>query len=169
MKGYLGTKTPANERNRWQTPKHIFDILNQEFNFDCDVAADENNHLVDRFISERENALSSTTRWGERNFVNPPYDNIAPWVSRCIEEKNRGNTSVLLVPADTSVKWFRTAWNNANEIRFVSGRINFVRPNGTKGSANNKGSVIFVFRGNAPENRAVCLLSRDNLRVCSND
>lgn len=153
--------TPKNIRDLWQTPKEIFGALNWEFRFDLDVAASEKNALTPDFLDEKDNALSR--KWSEKNWCNPPYSNIMPWVNKAIEQHKLGKTTVMLVPADTSVKWFKKAYDSCNEVRLISGRIAFINADTQKPvGGNNKGSVLFIWRGCAPkESHTVTLIDRE--------
>ena len=156
--------TPVNIKDLWQTPKSLFNKLNDEFNFICDVAASNENTLCSQFIGEDQDSLGSH-RWLSSNWCNPPYSNIMPWVQKAIKEHEQGCTIVMLVPADTSVKWFKVAYESCNEVRFISGRISFINAETQKPvNGNNKGSVLFIWRGNAPKNlHSVTLVDRDDL------
>jgi phage N-6-adenine-methyltransferase len=154
--------TAAEIKDLWQTPVEIFNQLNKEFNFDCDVAASEANHLCEKYFTESDDALINS--WGKVNWCNPPYSDITPWVREAIGEHLRcEKTTVMLVPADTSVKWFKLAYESCNEVRFISGRISFINADTQKPvNGNNKGSVLFIWRGNAPKNsHTVTLIDRD--------
>ena len=69
---------------------------------------------------------------------------------KAIEESKKGKLCVMLLPVSTSTKLFHEAIQpNANEIRFVKGRVKFVGVN-TKGElVNDKApmhdSMIVVF------------------------
>ena len=155
--------TPVNIKDLWQTPKSLFNKLNNEFRFTMDVAASDKNKLCKIYYGEKSNALCNY--WDKSNWCNPPYSNIMPWVQKAIKEHERGKTTVMLVPADTSVKWFKLAYESCNEVRFISGRISFINAETQKPvSGNNKGSVLFIWRGNAPKNlHSVTLVDRSDL------
>jgi len=157
------SNTPGNIKDSWQTPKEIFNALDNEFDFTCDVAASKENRLCAYHFSEEFNALKEEV-WGSVNYCNPPYSNITPWVEKAIEQHALGQTIVMLVPADTSVKWFKLAYESCNEVRFISGRISFIDADTQKPvNGNNKGSVLFIWRGNAPKNsHTVTLIDRDD-------
>jgi phage N-6-adenine-methyltransferase len=154
--------TDVNIKDLWQTPVEIFNALNKEFKFSWDVAASEKNHLCVNYLTEEDDAINSL--WGVTNWCNPPYSNITPWVNKAISQHELGLTTVMLVPADTSVKWFKLAYESCNEVRFISGRISFINADTQKPvNGNNKGSVIFIWRGNAPKNsHTVTLVDRDD-------
>jgi phage N-6-adenine-methyltransferase len=153
------SNTPSEIKDSWRTPKEIFNNLNREFKFECDVAASEFNHLCDVYYTEEMDSLSLP--WFDVNWCNPPYSNIRPWVEKAIKEHELGKTTVMLIPADTSVKWFKMAFDTANEVRFISGRISFINENTNKPvNGNNKGSVIFIW---SKGDRKVSLIDRDVL------
>jgi phage N-6-adenine-methyltransferase len=154
--------TDVNIKDLWQTPVEIFNQLDKEFDFICDVAASKDNKLCVNYIDENDDSLNCT--WMKSNWCNPPYSNITPWVNKAISQHELGLTTVMLVPADTSVKWFKLAYESCNEVRFISGRISFINADTQKPvNGNNKGSVIFIWRGNAPKNsHTVTLVDRDD-------
>ena len=155
------SNTDKSIRDLWQTPKQLFNNLNKEFIFTHDVAASDDNHLCDKYLTEKDNALDF--RWGKTNWCNPPYSNIMPWVKKAAIEHQKGKTIVMLVPADTSVQWFKEAYNSCNEVRFITGRLAFVNAD-TKNpvSGNNKGSVLFIWRAYC-NSHCVSLAERDYL------
>ena len=127
-----------------ETPGDVFDYWNNIFKFDTDVCATDGNKKVDNFISEKKDGL--LTAWGKVNWCNPPYSNIAPWLLKGVDEQKKGNTTVYLLPCDTSTKWY-------NNIISVNGRCNIVNwPSRIKfgGSKNNApfGSSVVILWGN---------------------
>lgn len=65
--------------------------------------------------------------WKGRAFLNPPYDDPAPWTDRLIEEYRIGSVSaaLCLVNASIAARWFqRLAWA-ADRRLDISPRINF--------------------------------------------
>lgn len=67
--------------------------------------------------------------WGEPGdmvYINPPYDDIAPWLQKACEERKRGVGTVALIPARTHTRWFQEyVFRQANRIRFLEGCIKF--------------------------------------------
>jgi phage N-6-adenine-methyltransferase len=157
------SNTDLNIKDLWQTPKKLFDKLDLEFLFDLDVAASEQNKLCKEYLGIKSNALCNY--WGDSNWCNPPYSNIGPWVDKAIIEHSRKKTIVMLVPADTSVKWFKKAFDSCNEVRFISGRISFIDAETQKPvSGNNKGSVLFIWRAFA-KSHCVTLVDRSDFNL----
>lgn len=166
MREYLGTTTPAPIRDKYRTPPYVFKAFDDEFHFDKDVAASDDNHLVADYITEEMDALDLATPWGKFNWCNPPYSDIDPWVLRAAIEKDAGNSTAMLIPADTSTGWFLRAWISCDEVRFVSGRLAFLNAEtGLPAGNNNKGSVLFVWHGNKKDGRRkVSLVHRNYLK-----
>lgn len=157
------SNTDKSIRDLWQTPKPLFERLNLEFGFTCDVAASDENALVlADWITEEEDALHYSRGWGSVSWCNPPYSKILPWVEKAIAEHKQGCTVVMLVPADPSVKWFKRAFETCNEVRFISGRIGFINAETQKAVKENpKGSVLFIWRAHAV-GRVVNLVDRSD-------
>lgn len=159
------SNTPEAIRDLWGTPRAIFDTLNTEFNFLLDVAASIENRLVSAFFSESMDALQQ--QWPPVPcWCNPPYSDIGPWIDKAIEASCRGATVVMLVPADTSVAWFRKAWDTAAEVRFINGRISFINAETRRPVAgNNKGSVLLIWTPEPLDGRSprVQLIQREEL------
>lgn len=161
IKGYHDSKTKPSIRDLWQTPKVLFNNLNKEFNFTADVAASDKNHLCDIFLTEDDNSI--TALWFMSNWCNPPYSDIGPWVDKAAQQHKQGKTIVMLVPADTSVQWFKRAYESCNEVRFIYGRLSFINAETQKPvNGNNKGSVLFIWRAYC-KSHCVSLVERDEL------
>jgi phage N-6-adenine-methyltransferase len=166
-KGYTGSKTPLSIRDLWQTPKAFFNFYDNKFNFTTDVASSIRNRFCADHRSERFDGL--LTGWGDRNWCNPPFSNATPWVKKAIEQMGKGRLTVMLLPADTSVKWFKLAFESCSECHFISGRLAFVNSaTGKPVSGNNKGSVVFVFNPMSQIKSQVVLLDRDDVMGVSN-
>lgn len=157
------SNTKKETKDLWQTPRQIFDKLDSEFGFTGDVAASSKNALAGNFYTEEQNALLQ--KWFDVNWCNPPYSNIMPWVEKAIAEREKGKTTVMLIPADTSVKWFARAFDTCTECRFISGRVSFIHAETqlpVKG--NNKGSVIFIWSSRCVIDK-VSLIDRSNFNL----
>lgn len=133
----------SSKSDEWATPQHIFDELNNEFNFDLDPCANFENHKCSDFYTMDQDGLLQD--WcGRRVFCNPPYSNISEWVKKSFfETKNKNTLVVLLIPARTDTKYFQDYILNRSEIRFIRGRLKF-------GDGKNPApfpSMIVIFRG----------------------
>ena len=109
----------------WETPKRLFDQLNNEFHFTLDPCSSHENHKCDNYYTIEDDGLSQD--WsGEIVFVNPPYGGeLKLWVKKCFEEWTRGTTKVMLNHARTDTQYFHEYILPCAEIRFLKGRIKF--------------------------------------------
>ncbi len=130
----------STDRNDWETPHDLFAVLDDEFNFTLDVAASKENSKCKVFISAEQDALVST--WGDVNWCNPPYSKTKWFLARAVEMAAFGHTSVLLIPARTDTKMWHGYVSQADEVRFLKGRVKFV---GGQASAPFPSAVV-VFR-----------------------
>ncbi|HCM7986878.1 TPA: phage N-6-adenine-methyltransferase [Klebsiella pneumoniae] len=159
---YGGSKTPADQRDLWRTPPALFACLNAEFCFQLDAAAAAHNALCRKFITAEQNTLE--TPWDDYLsipgyvWLNPPYSDITPFVKKAAAESANQIGTVMLVPADTSVGWFKEAIQTASEVRFITaGRLAFINPVTSKPvSGNNKGSMLIIWH---PYPRTHCRFS----------
>ncbi|MCM7134847.1 phage N-6-adenine-methyltransferase [Enterobacter cloacae] len=149
---YGGSKTPLDQRDLWRTPPALFASLDAEFCFQLDAAAAPHNALCRKFITDEQNTLE--TPWADYLnvpgyvWLNPPYSDITPFVKKAAAESANQIGTVMLVPADTSVGWFKEAIQTASEVRFITaGRLAFINPvTGKPVSGNNKGSMLIIWR-----------------------
>lgn len=104
----------SSQRMDWQTPDHVYQMLNAEFHFDHDPCPP--NYEVDALTSD----------WGQINFVNPPYGRELPkFVTKAYEQYQKGKTVVLLIPSRTDTRWWHDYCMKGTEIRFIKGRLKF--------------------------------------------
>lgn len=157
-KNNLGTKDlissdlDADIKNSWGTDPIIFNAMNKEFNFDLDAAANDQNHKCNWYLTKENDSLGVdwSKLYGEVKsvWINPPYGKgyIKRFMQKCIEQKELGVTSVLLVPATLDAQWLPI--NYISEIRIVTGgRLSFYHPiTGKKVNGNTKGSMFVIFR-----------------------
>lgn len=149
---YGGSKTPLDQRDLWRTPPALFTSLDAEFCFQLDAAAAPHNALCRKFITAEQNTLE--TPWADYLsipgyvWLNPPYSEIMPFVKKAAAESANQIGTVMLVPADTSVGWFKEAIQTASEVRFITaGRLAFINPvTGKPVSGNSKGSILIIWR-----------------------
>ncbi len=115
----------------WATPKKLYDALDEEFHFNDDPCPLHGEGGLNR-------------RWGTSTFINPPYGReISKWLERAWYESFWGNTIVCLIPSRTDTRWWHKYVMQADEIRFLKGRLKF-------GDSKNSApfpSVIVIFKG----------------------
>lgn len=144
----------SSQRQDWETPQELFDLLNSRFQFTLDAAASETNFKVENFISVSEDALSLP--WFGRVWLNPPYGRgIGRWIEKAyVESQSNADLVVCLVPARTCTAWFHD-WALQGRITFLRGRIKFV---GAKSAAPFPSMLIEFYREAAPNSRGLSFL-----------
>jgi site-specific DNA-methyltransferase (adenine-specific) len=133
--------------DNWETPKDLYDQLDKEFNFDFDPCPLHFGEIP----PEKDGLLID---WGERCYLNPPYSRKLKeaFVRRAVEFKAKGKLVVCLLPVSTSTALFHDVIKpNANEIRFIRGRVKFRGVNSFGEAVSDKcgmhDSMIVVFDG----------------------
>ena len=153
----------------FRTPQNVFDGAGDLFDvvFHLDVAASKENRLCNWYFTEEIDALQQ--QWWGHVWCNPPYNDIGPWIDHGLKMLREGNVLSLtyLVPASTCTKWFKRAWDAAEQVVFISGRLKFEGPHvveGSKGNATNPSVLIHIrpFARGVIE-RKVRLVGRDDL------
>jgi phage N-6-adenine-methyltransferase len=134
----------------WRTPKEMFKYFNDQYSFECDVAASDDNHLCDYYFTEEIDALSYP--WeiqiapGLYVWCNPPYSKPLPWIEKVItESQESGIGSVILLNCDMSTKWAKLLTKVSCEIIFITeGRIAFLDGEGKAIGGNNKSQMVII-------------------------
>lgn len=135
------------DKDDWETPKKLYEILDNEFHFNLDPCCTKETAKCISFYTTEDDGLSK--EWRGNVFMNPPYGRqIINWIKKAKEESDKGSTVVCLVPARTDTKWWHTYCMKSAEIRFLTKRLTFE-------GANNKATfpaaiVIFKPEKNQP-------------------
>ena len=131
------------ESVEWGTPTDLFEKLDKEFKFTLDAAASNKNHKCARYFTKEDNALDKD--WTGVVWLNPPYGRVIhDWIKKAYEEYKKGSVVVCLLPARTDTRWFHD-YALKGEVRFIKGRLRFVRDDGFSASAP-FGSVLVIFK-----------------------
>ena len=113
----------------WNTPKSLFDKLNDEFNFKWDLAATKENSLCSKYYTKETDGLKQ--EWVGVCWLNPPYGDksskMVDWIKKAHQstQENPDLTVVMLIPARTNTKWWANYIMKSAEIRFIVGRPKF--------------------------------------------
>lgn len=77
------------DKHYWLTPPELMLSLQKRFKFDFDPCPHPRPDGFDGLNAE----------WGKRNWVNPPFTGgIMSWVRKAINEREKGNMSVIILP-----------------------------------------------------------------------
>jgi site-specific DNA-methyltransferase (adenine-specific) len=130
--------------DEYQTPKELFDLLDKEFHFNVDAAANLTNTKCPVFM---DNALECDcwTKTNEVFFLNPPHSKLKQFLFKAYIESLKGATVVCLIPARTDTQYFHNFCMRAKEIRFIKGRLKFELPGKVQINTAPFPSIIVVF------------------------
>ena len=114
----------------YATPRAFLDLVRTLLGIDAftvDLAATTDNAVCSRFISPEENALRYQVwpipeGWG---WLNPPFNDIAPWAERCARTARNGGKIAFLVPAAVGANWFRDDVQGHALVYALNGRLSF--------------------------------------------
>lgn len=117
----------------WQTPKHLAAAFRVEYDLVLDAAASQDNAICPVFFDGTEGSDGLLCPWtapGAGVWVNPPYEDVGPWIAKAFKEvyeTRNCDRVVLLVPAAVGVSWFTGACLKA-EVHLFDERIKFELP-----------------------------------------
>ena len=168
MNDIISSDLESDLKNSWRTDPCIFKALDNEFHFTLDASASKENHKCDNFLTKEDDALivdwSEHTYGNNSVFINPPYGRgfIKKFMKKCIEQAEKGLTSVMLVPATLDAQWLPI--DDISEIRIITGgRLSFFHPvTNKKINGNTKGTMFVIFRPTKMP-LSVRLIDRDEL------
>lgn len=110
-------------------------MVNQALNykkadkFDLDVCcSQENIPAIKYFIDGQKDGLAEP--WEKLNWCNPPFDECIKWIKKAYEEQQKGNETVMLIPARTETKYFHDyILSNPNiHIHYLRKGESFINP-----------------------------------------
>lgn len=114
----------SSNKSEWETPQDLFDMLNNEYNFNLDACALAENAKCDTYYTPEIDGL--TQEWRGNVWMNPPYGrNINKWIEKAYDESLRGSTVVALIPVRTDTRYWHDYVMNSNEVRLIKGRLKF--------------------------------------------
>lgn len=186
----INSKTDPEDRDYWATPNEIYNgairyfvskgLLSPESLYVGDVCASKHNTKHERFFSEDDNALEQD--WAKFQFsqracgvlwCNPPYSRgkKEEFILKATMEAKRGVNTIMLLPADTSAKWFSDCVKNAKVVAFIcNGRISFINnKTGVKVHGNNAGSVLVLFGERETKVARTLYVTKNKLEELGND
>lgn len=121
------------ERQGWCTPQEFLRSVEERFGrISWDLAASPGNEVCGGFFSPDMDSLSqSWGQLGEGNaWLNPPYNDIRPWVSKLdLECQELARWTLCLVPYSAGANWWRDHVHEKCVVYSV-GRMRFVSPDG---------------------------------------
>lgn len=133
----------------FQTPRFLFEQLNNIFQFTVDAACDSNNKLCDDGFCIDQGRDGLVESWsGHRVFCNPPFSDKGKWISKAVSEIQNGcHVCVMILPTNSmdSKPWHEYVYGKFY-YEILNGRVSFVNPDTQKpASGNNSGTTVVYF------------------------
>jgi hypothetical protein len=130
-----------NQKDHWITPRHILSVLG-EFDLDpcaCELGQPWSTAKEMYHLPSQDGLLLP---WHGRVWLNPPYGREThKWIERiCLHRRG-----TLLIFARTETKTFQRIWRFADAILFIAKRVQFYRPDGTRGGSSSAPSCLVAF------------------------
>jgi phage N-6-adenine-methyltransferase len=121
----------SSKQEDYQTPKWLYDKLNEEFHFDLDPCTSPDNPLGTKyFMTKQIDGLAASWHFAKSVYINPPYNReIAKWLSKVSSslKSKPDQTVVMLLLSRTGTKWFHQyIYEQPNvRVRLLKGRLKF--------------------------------------------
>jgi len=152
----MGIHETKGGSDEWYTPKYIFEALGVKF--DTDVAAPKDLTHIHVPAKHFINSESEDNAWCGFVWCNPPFsgrNGKSFWLNEMYEHGN----GIALTPDRTSAPWWPIAAKQCDALMFVTGKIKFIKPDGTTGNSPGTGTTLFAYG-----ERAVNALKRAELK-----
>lgn len=173
---YIKTEVQAARKGKldadsYETPSWLFKWLDDEYNFDIDLCASDNNHKLPVYYTIDDSCINQD--WSERGtmaFCNPPFSRGNKEKILATAYKNmteNGVSSVFVIPCDiNNIAWFEFIFEKATKITAIIGRVNYDEPeSGGKPSKAGLGTAIVEFMcDEMPEGGRIHRVLRDDIK-----
>lgn len=126
--------------DEWYTPRYIFDALGERFDLDVAAPVDGGPNVP---ADEWHESDSLSRPWWGFVWMNPPFggrNGLVPWLDRFFEH----GSGISLTPDRTSAPWWQEANRKADAVLFISGKVKFIRPDGSEGKSPGTGTTLFA-------------------------
>ena len=108
----------------YETPDKLYQILDNEFHFKCDLAGSELNKKHNYYLSKDDDAFKHD--WYGINWLNPPFNKVGKWVRKAYEDSEKyKSTIVMLILVKSNTNWWRDYVMKAKEVKFINQKIQF--------------------------------------------
>lgn len=130
-----------NSSDEWYTPKFIIDSLGK---FDLDPCAPSVPLFKTAEVMYNEFDDGLAQKWEGRVWLNPPYSR--PLINKFLRRMADHNRGIALIFSRTDTELFHTeVFNKATAVKFLKGRIKFLKPDGMEAGTPGCGSVLIAY------------------------
>ena len=136
-----GFKKSASYSDEWYTPKFIIDSLGK---FDLDPCAPSVPLYQTAKVMYNEFDDGLAQIWEGRVWLNPPYSR--PLINKFMRRMAEHNRGTALIFSRTDTELFHTeVFGKATAVKFLRGRIKFLKPDGSEAGTPGCGSVLIAY------------------------
>jgi len=136
----------------YETPPRVFDYLDARFRFDLDVCCVAVTAKCCNYLTPEDDGLTSP--WWGSCWMNPPYGRqIHKWMKRATQQVGTEPVDIIvaLVPARTDTRWWHEwVMPFADEIKFVQGRLRFLKNGVEEENSAPFPSAVIIYRKDVP-------------------
>lgn len=118
----------SSKKEDWETLQLLFDELNDNYNFNWDLASSDANAKCVNHFTVGDDSLSQDWSVLEGNlWLNPPYGrDLKHWVKKAYESSlHRSGLLVMLIPSRTDTSYWHDYIFDKAQIKFIRGRLKF--------------------------------------------
>lgn len=140
------------DSNEWYTPVEYIEAARRVMgSIDLDPASnDEAQQFIkaEHYYTKANDGLAQT--WRGNVWLNPPYADPLPWVSKLIDSFAAGTVTagILLVNTTNSPQWARLLWHSPHRVCLLNRRVNFWRPDRTDTRGTAQDQMIWYLGNN---------------------
>lgn len=113
----------------YRTPPEFLTAVCKRFDIDqwaWDLAADAN-AVSPNYYDEKQNSLVQDWNFsGGVGWLNPPFNDITPWVRKAYLSTRLTNRVAMLIPASVGSNWWRDWVHKKCHVVLLNGRLTFV-------------------------------------------
>jgi len=126
----MPAQKPGRSKQDYATPRPFLDAVERRFGpIRLDLAAHQDNHVCPDWLgpgSTKPDAFK--VRWSNYPgvlWLNPPFEDIAPWAEMAAAEGSNGARVVMLVPAAVGSNWFADHVHHKALVLAIRPRLSF--------------------------------------------
>lgn len=138
----------SGKTDEWYTPGYIFDAL--QCRFDMDVAAPIDRTFCSVPADDFIVACSTPSIWNGFVWCNPPFGGRNA-ISKWLDGMDQHHNGIALTPDRTSAPWWQKAARECDAILFISGKVKFIRADGSTGDSPSTGTTLLAYGHKAVE------------------
>ncbi len=119
----MPVQKPGKSKQDYGTPWELIHAVEKRWGqLHVDLAASDHNAKAPYYFTAEDDFLNQADWWGvtpvnSLAWLNPPFENLGPWMAKCKADAEKGAKIIMLVPASVGSEWFaQYVWGQARVI-----------------------------------------------------